>query len=149
MALWLLDVVEDALGVVVANNAAKVCGGLGADAGSEDDGLCVLLGEELEHLVEGEGAADVRVQDEEALGLALEDGVAEVVQAAGGAQGLVLAQVLDGEVGEVGGGILDEVAEDGLVVVADEVDLVYGGDFGDGGQAVVDDGVAGDVEEGL
>lgn len=72
-----------------------------------------------------------------------------MVQAAGGAQGLVLAQVLDGEVGEVGGGILDEVAEDGLVVVADEVDLVYGGDFGDGGQAVVDDGVAGDVEEGL
>lgn len=72
-----------------------------------------------------------------------------MVQAAGGAQGLVLAQVLDGEVGEIGGGILDEVAENGLVVVADEVDLVYGGDFGDGGQAVVDDGVAGDVEEGL
>lgn len=149
VSLGLLDVVQDALGVVVANNAAKVCGGLCADARAQDDGLCILLGEELEHLVEGEGAADVRVQDEEALRLALQDGVAEVVQATGGAQGLVLAQVLDGEVWEVGGGIFDEIAEDGLVIIADEVDLVYGGDFGDGGQAVVDDGVAGDIEEGL
>lgn len=149
VALGLLDVVQHALGVVVANNAAKVCGGLCAHTRAQDDGLCILLGEELEHLVEGEGAADVRVQDEQALGLALENGVAEVVQAAGGAQGLVLAQVLDGEVWEVVGGIFDEIAEDGLVIVADEVDLVYGGDFGDGGQAVVNDGVARDIEEGL
>lgn len=47
------------------------------------------------------------------------------------------------------GGILEEVTEDGLVIVANEVDFVYRGDFGDGGQAVVDDGVAGDIEEGL
>lgn len=72
-----------------------------------------------------------------------------MVEAACGAKGLVLAQVFNGEVGEGGGGVLDEVAEDGLVVVADEVDLVDGGDFGDGRQAVVDDGMAGDVEQRL
>lgn len=72
-----------------------------------------------------------------------------MVEAACGAKGLVLAQVFNGEFGEGGGGVLDEVAKDGLVVVADEVDLVDGGDFGDGRQAVVDDGMAGDVEQRL
>lgn len=45
--------------------------------------------------------------------------------------------------------LLDEVAEDGLVVVADDEDFLDLGDFGDGGEAVGDDGVAGDFEEGL
>jgi hypothetical protein len=72
-----------------------------------------------------------------------------VVQAAGGAQGLVFAEVLDGQVGELARRILNEVAEDGFLVVADEVDLLDGGDLVDGGEAVPDDGVAGDVEKGL
>jgi hypothetical protein len=73
-----------------------------------------------------------------------------VVEASGGAEGLVLAEVLDGgEDGELLGGVLDEVAEDGLVVVADDVDVVDGADGGDGREAVPDDGVAGDFEEGL
>ena len=74
-----------------------------------------------------------------------------MVEAAGGAEGLVLAQVADGDLGELLGGVLDEVAEDGLVVVADDVDLLdlLVGDAGDGREAVPDDGVAGDFEEGL
>lgn len=46
-------------------------------------------------------------------------------------------------------GILDEVAKDGLVVVADEEDFGDLGDSGDGVEAVLDDGLAGDFEEGL
>lgn len=46
-------------------------------------------------------------------------------------------------------GVLDEVAEDGLVVVADDEDLADLGDLGDGGEAVLDYRVAGDFEEGL
>lgn len=135
--------------MAIANNATEVRGRLAADTGAQDDGLSVLLGEQLQHLVEGEGAADVGVEDEEALGFALEDGITEVVQATGSAKSLVFSQVFDGEIGEGGGGILEEVAEDGLVVVADEVYLVDRGDLGDGGQAVVDNGVTGDIEEGL
>lgn len=135
--------------MAVANNASEVRGRLAANTGAQNDGLSVLLGEQLQHLVKGEGTADVGVENEQPLGLALENGITEVVQAAGGAKSLVFSQVFDGEVGEGGGGILEEVTEDRLVIVADEVDLVNGGDLGDGGQAVVDDGVTGDIEEGL
>ena len=72
-----------------------------------------------------------------------------MVQAASGAQGLVLAEVLDGDVRVGAVGVLDEVAEDRLVVVADDEDLADLGDFGDGGEAVLDYRVAGDLEEGL
>ena len=130
--LGLLDVVQDTAGVGIADDAAEVAGSIVADAGTQDDGLGILLVEEPQHLVEGEGAADVRVEDENALGAALEDSIAEVVQAAGGAQRLVLAQVLDAQAGELGRGVLDEVAEDGLVVVADQVDLLDRGYLGDG-----------------
>lgn len=46
-------------------------------------------------------------------------------------------------------GVLDEVAENGLVVVANEEDFGDLGDSGDGIEAVLDDGLAGDFEEGL
>jgi hypothetical protein len=46
-------------------------------------------------------------------------------------------------------GVLDEVAEDGLVVVADEEDFGDLGDSGDSIEAVLDDGLAGHFEEGL
>ena len=72
-----------------------------------------------------------------------------MVQPARGSQGLVLAQVLNRDVGVCAVGVLDEVAEDGLVVVADDEDLADLGDFGDGGEAVLDDRVAGDFEEWL
>lgn len=45
--------------------------------------------------------------------------------------------------------VLDEVAEDGLVVVADEEDFGNLLDSGDGIEAVLDDGLAGYFEEGL
>jgi len=83
------------------------------------------------------------------LGMVAQDGVAEVVQATGGTQRLVLAQVLDGKVGELQRRVLNEVAEDGFFVVADQVDLVDRGNLADGSQAVPDDGMPGDVEEGL
>lgn len=46
-------------------------------------------------------------------------------------------------------GVLDKVAEDGLVVVADEEDFGDLGDSGDGVEAVLDDGLAGNFEQGL
>lgn len=119
VTLGLLDVMQDALRVVVANNASEVCSGVVGDLGTQNDGLGVLLVEELEHLIQGEGAAHVGVEDEQALGLALENGIAEMVETTGGTKGLVFSQVLDGKVGVGNGGILDEVAEDGLVIVAD------------------------------
>jgi hypothetical protein len=42
-------------------------------------------------LLERERAADIGVQDEEAVGAALQDGITEVVKATGSAEGLVLA----------------------------------------------------------
>lgn len=119
VALGLLDVVQHAARVRVRDDAAKVGRGVFRHAGAQDHGLGVLFFKEAEHLAQGKGAAHVAVEDEQALRTALEDNVAEVVQAAGGAQRLVLPQVLDGQLGEFVDGILDEVPEDGLVVVAD------------------------------
>lgn len=149
--LGLLDVVQHTAGVGVGDDAAEVGGSLVAHAGTEDDGLGILLDEEAQHLIEGEGAADVSVEDKEALRAALEDGIAKVVETASGTERLVLAEVLDGDGGELLGGVLDEVAEDGLIVVANDVDLLdlLVRDAGDGAEAVPDDGVAGDLEEGL
>jgi hypothetical protein len=62
-------------------------------------------------------------------GATLKDSIAEVVQAAGGAKGLVFAEILNREVGELGRCILNKVAEDGFLVVADQVDLVDRGDL--------------------
>lgn len=149
MRLGLLDVVEHALGVGVGDDAAEVGGGVLAHARAKDDGFSVALLKQLEHVVEGEGAADVGVKDEEALGLALEDCIAEVVEATCRAEGFVLAQVFDGQLRELVAGVFDEIAEDGLVVVADHAHFLDVGHFGNGGQAVPDDRVACDVEQGL
>lgn len=72
-----------------------------------------------------------------------------MVQAAGGAQCLVFTQVSQVDAGELPGRVLDEVAEDGLVVVADDVDLLDLLDARNGVEAVPDDGVASNVEERL
>lgn len=140
---------QHALAVRVADNTAEITRGVVRDSCAQNHGLGVLLFEQAQHLVEGEGAADVGVEDEEAVGAALEDGIAEVVEAAGGAEGLILAQVADGDLRVGARAVLDEVAEDGLVVVADDEDFADFGDAGDAGEAVGDDGVAGDFEEGL
>lgn len=151
VALGLLDVVQHAARVVVGHDAPEVARGLARDPSAQDDGLGVLLVGQPEHLGQRERAAHVRVQYEQLLGPPLEDGVAEVVESARGAEGLVLAQVLDGQAGELGAGVLDEVLEDLLLVVADYVDLaeVVRRQLREGLDAVPDDGVAGDFEEGL
>jgi len=149
MTLGLLHVMEDAARVRVADDATEVGGSIIANTGAQNDSLGILVVEELGHLVQREGAADVGVEDEDALGAALEDGIAEVVEAASGAEGLVLSKVLDGQVGELVAGILDEVSEDRLVVVTDHDNLLDGRDLGDRREAVPDDGVTCDIEEGL
>ena len=72
-----------------------------------------------------------------------------MIEATGCTECLVLTEVLDGDVWVGAGGVLDEVAEDGLVVVADDEDLADLRDFGYCGKAVLDDGVAGNFEERL
>lgn len=149
MALGLLDVVADLLRRGVRDNAPELCGRVVADLCAQQHGLGFTLFEDFEHLLEREGAADVGVEHEHALGVAGEDGVAEVVETAGCAEGGVLAEVLESELREFGGPLLDEGGEDGLVVVANEDYFFDGGDLGDGDEGVVDEGVAGDFEEGL
>lgn len=72
-----------------------------------------------------------------------------MVETASGAQSLIFAKVFDGDIGELGGGIFDKIPENGLVVVPDEVYFADRGDFGDGGQAVPNNGVARNGKEGL
>lgn len=133
----------------IGNNATEVGGGIVVDSCSEDDGLRILLLEQLEHLAKGEGAADVSVEDEDALGLALQDGIAEMVETASGAQSRIFTQVLHLELRELLGGVLNEVAEDSFIVVADEDDLTNIGDLGESFQAMVDYRMTGDFKEGL
>lgn len=84
MRFGFLNVVQDALSVGVGDDAAEIGGSVVADAGAEDDGFSVFFFEEGEHVLQGEGAADVGVEDEEAVRVAFEDDIAEVVEAAGG-----------------------------------------------------------------
>lgn len=149
MRLGLLDVVQHALGVRVRDDAAEVARRLVGDAGAQHDGLSVLVVEQAQHLLQREGRADVGVQHEQLLGPALEDDIAEVVEAAGGAQRLVLAQVLDAQLRPRAGDGVDERLEDRLLVVADDEDLLDLGDGGNGAEAVLDDRVAGDGEQWL
>jgi hypothetical protein len=85
MGLGLLDVVEDTAGVGIGDDATKVRGSLLADTGAEDDGLRIAVLEELEHVVQGEGTANVGVEDEETLRPALKNSITEVVEATSGA----------------------------------------------------------------
>lgn len=72
-----------------------------------------------------------------------------MVETTSSAESLVFAQVLDGNVRVIAGGILDEVAEDGFVVVSNDEDFLDLRDLGNGREAVVDDRVAGNFEERL
>lgn len=56
---------------------------------------------------------------------------------------------MDAELGVVLGGVFDELAEDGLVVVSDQNHFADVGDLGDGLQTVTENGVTGDFEERL
>jgi hypothetical protein len=87
-------------------------------------------------LLEGEGAADIGVEDEETVRAALQDGVAEMVEATSRSKSLVLAQVFDGDLRVSAATVLDEVAEDGLIVVTDNEDLTNLRELSDGREAV-------------
>lgn len=149
VGLGLLDVVQDTLGVGVGHDTAKVGGSLVGYPCTQNHGLCILLLEQTQHLTQRERAADIGVQNKQALGLALQDRITEVVQTTCGAQRCVLPQVLNAELGELLRSILDKVPEDSLVIVSDQNNLAHIVDLGDRLQAVVDDGVAGDFEQGL
>lgn len=149
VALGLLDVVQHALGVGVRDDASEVGGRLVGDSCAEHDGLGILVVEQTQHLLQREGRADVGVEDKQLLGSALEDDIAEVVETTGGTQRLVLAQVLDAQLGPCCGDGVDEGLEDGFLIVTDNEDFLDLGDGGDGAEAVLDDGVAGDGEQWL
>lgn len=91
VGLRLLDIVQNTLGVRIGHNATKVGRSLIADSRSQDNGLRILLLEQLQHLTEGERATHVGIEHEEALRFALKDGITEMVQTASGAQCLVLS----------------------------------------------------------
>jgi hypothetical protein len=102
VALGLLDVVQNTARVRIGDNAAEVGGSILADPCAQNNSLGILLLGELKHLVEREAAADVGVQYKDALGAALEDRIAEVVEATCGAESLVFAEVFDRQVREFG-----------------------------------------------
>lgn len=149
--LGLLDIMQNTAGVRIGDNATEVCRRLVAHTCSEDDSLSILIVEKLEHLIKRERTANIGVENKETLGATLEDSIAEVVETASGSKCLILAEVLDSDGRELLGGVLDEVAEDRFVVVADDVNLLdlLVGDASDGGEAVPDDGMASDLEQRL
>ena len=104
---------------------------------------------QLQHLLQWEGATDVGIEDEESIWSAFEDGIAEVVEATSCTQCLVLAEVFYRDAWVGSGAIFHEVSEYGLIVVADDEDFADFRDFGDGSEAVRDDGMAGDFEKRL
>lgn len=110
---------QHALGVRIGDNTSKVGRGIVADPGSQNHRLGVLLLEQLQHLTKREGAADIGVQDEDALGLALEDGITEMIETSCCTKCRVFTQVLNSELGELLAGVFDEITEDGFIVVAD------------------------------
>ena len=72
-----------------------------------------------------------------------------MVEAAGSSQRSIFTKVLDSELGKLLDGVLDEVSEDGFVIVADQNDFSNIWDLRKGFEAVTNDGVAGDIEKGL
>jgi len=100
MTLGLLHVVQHPPRMRVANDASEIRRCVMRHFGSQNHRLGVLLPEERKHLGERKRTADVGIEDKEPLGPALEDGIAEVVESAGGAEGFVLAEVLDAQLGK-------------------------------------------------
>ena len=69
-----------------------------------------------------------------------------MVETASGTQCLIFSQILNAQVWKLLARILDEVSEDGFVVVSNQNDFAETGDFGDGFEGVGNDWVAGDFE---
>jgi hypothetical protein len=84
--------------VSVAHDASEIARGVVRDTSTQNNRLSILLFEQFQHLLEREGATDVGVQNEEAVRTTFEDGITEMVETTGGAEGLVFAQVADADV---------------------------------------------------
>lgn len=147
-AFGLFDVVDHLVGLWVSDDAAVLCSGLLLDVDTHDGAGPAVGGVQLEHLGKGKGAADVNVADKDVLrdGRA-EDRVPEVVESSGCAEGLVLAQVADGDVGELALGLLDEGGHLGVVVEADDDDFGEVWHFGEGLERVPYHGLPSDGQQ--
>lgn len=72
-----------------------------------------------------------------------------MVETACGAECLVFSEVLDAQLWEAVGDGVDEGLEDGFFIVADDEDFLDLRNGGNGAEAVLDNGVAGDREQRL
>ena len=133
----------------IRDDATEVGGSILADTSTKNDSLGISFLEKSEHVEQWERAANISVQYEEALWATLEDGIAEVVETSSSTKRLVLTQVLDCDLWELGGGILDEIAEDVLFVVSDHAYFLNMGNFRNRGETMPDDRVTGDLEKWL
>ena len=138
----LFNIVQDSLGLSITHDASEIARSIVRYSCAQYHSLGILLFKQAEHLLERERATDIGIKDEESVWSAFQDGISEVVQAARGTEGLILAEVFDGDVWVYSAAVFDEVAEDALVVVTDDEDFADFGNFGDGGEAVGDDRVA-------
>jgi len=75
--------------------------------------------------------------------------ISEVEETTSSPESLVLAKITDGDLRVLFCGLLNERAEDGLVVVTNNKDLLDVANLGDGAEAVLENGVTGDFEERL
>lgn len=69
-----------------------------------------------------------------------------MVDTTGGTKSLVFSQICDLEVGEISTGILDEISEDALVVVADKDHFTDAGNLGNSLEVVPNNGMSGNLE---
>lgn len=91
MGFWLLHIVKYSFGMSIRDKATEVGGSIVADSGSKNDSLGILIIKELEHIIQGEGTADVGIEHEEAFRLAFQNSISEVVQTSSGAQCLIFS----------------------------------------------------------
>lgn len=127
---------QDSLALRITHDTSEVCGGIVRHSRAQNDRLGILLIEELQHLLQREGAADIGVQNEESVGSTFEDGISEVVETSSRPQCLVLTKVAYSDVRVRPTAIFDKVAEDALIVVADNKDFANLGYFCDGSEAM-------------
>lgn len=140
---------KNSLRVTVRHDTTKIGCCIVADSGTQNDGLRILVIEELEHLPKREGAAYIGIQDKESFRFALQDGISEVIETTSRAECLVLPQVLDFELWEFLAGIFDEVFEHALIIIANEDDFFDAIDLGNGLEIVPNDGMARNIKQGL
>lgn len=135
--------------MAVRDNATEVASSILADSCTQDNGLSIFIFKELQHVVQWERTANICVENEEALRFAFENSIAKVVESSGSSQSLVFSKVYDLDLWELFRSILDKVVEDRFVVVTDHADFLDVGNLCDSGEAMPDNGMSSNFEEGL